>query len=101
MSIHTEQFILHPEQFDIRISLVNVDGIDNGLFFVGYSCGDAPGAEIIDSLLEPDSPVIRVPGWKKEQMGPMSAEIPFRAQIIQMPSAPDLGDDSWDLPFYD
>ena len=51
--INTEDFILNPDAYEIKIGLVNIDGRDNGVFFTNYRKGDKPGAEITDSLVGP------------------------------------------------
>jgi len=52
--IDIQAFTFAPEQFDIRIGLGQVNGIENGLFFVSSNHGGQEGSEeIVDSTMGP------------------------------------------------
>ena len=59
--IDTVQFIMHPEQFDIKIALMTKEeeSEPNGMISFGYRHADMPGLEVIDSLRGPDSQVLK------------------------------------------
>ena len=65
--IDTKAFVHDPEAFEIKISLVEIEGDLTGCFWVNYRVHVPvkgvmdfyPGAEIIDTLQSPDAPVLR------------------------------------------
>ena len=81
--IDIQAFTFAPEQFDIRIGLGQVDGIENGLFFVSSNHGGQEGSEIVDST---EGPANRENNYGSDLKGPrcpIPTEQPQEQQTVR------------------